>query len=125
MDFALVNQLYETADKDEVKPQFTDDSLTDELLKATFFGLSRTNDELVYFDKLKGDVLSHVQGYFSSHIGDQSFANRQLADKITNGEPVDFVDEDRYILIDRLKLSEFLNEYRIQTKGREPFVSFC
>lgn len=125
LDFALVNQLYETADKDEVKPQFTDDSLTDELLKATFFGLSRTNDELVYFDKLKGDVLSHVQGYFSSHIGDQSFANRQLADKITNGEPVDFVDEDRYILIDRLKLSEFLNEYRIQTKGREPFVSFA
>src|SRR5690606_32977845 len=93
-------------------------------LMATFFGLSRTNDEMVYFDKLKGDVLTYVQGYFSSHIGDQSLANRRLANRITNREPTDFVDEDRYVLIDRLKLSEFLEEYKKQTKGKEPFSSF-
>lgn len=124
LDFALVNQLYETTEKEEVKPQFSIDSLDEEVLMATFFGLSRTNDELVYFDKLKGDVLSYVQGYFSSHIGDQSIANRRLANRITNSEPTDFVDEDRYVLIDRLKLSEFLEEYKIQTKGKEPFSSF-
>lgn len=124
LDFGLVNQLYETIEKEEVKPQFSIDSLNEEVLMATFFGLSRTNDELVYFDKLKGDVLSYVQGYFSSHIGDQSIANRRLANRITNSEPTDFVDEDRYILIDRLKLSEFLNEYKNQTKGKEPFSSF-
>lgn len=124
LDFALVNQLYETAEKEEVKPQFSIDSLNEEVLMATFFGLSRTNDELVYFDKLKGDVLSYVQGYFSSHIGDQSIANRRLANRITNSEPTDFVDEDRYVLIDRLKLSDFLEEYKKRTKGKEPFSSF-
>ena len=124
LDFALVNQLYETTEKEEVKPQFSIDSLNEEVLMATFFGLSRTNDELVYFDKLKGDVLSYVEGYFSSHIGDQSVANRRLANRITNSEPTDFVDEDRYVLIDRLKLSEFLEEYKEQTKGKEPFSSF-
>ena len=124
LDFVLVNQLYETTEKHEVKPQFTIDSLSDEVIMATFFGLSRTNDELMYFDKLKGDVVSYVQGYFSSHLGDQSIANRNLANKITNGEPTDFLDEDRYILFDRLRLSEFLNEYKRQTKGKEPFASF-
>ena len=124
LDFGLVNQLYETTEKEEVKPQFSIDSLNEEVLMATFFGLSRTNDELVYFDKLKGDVLSYVQGYFSSHIGDQSIANRRLANRITNSEPTDFVDEDRYVLIDRLKLSEFLEEYKKHTKGKEPFNSF-
>lgn len=124
LDFALVNQLYQTTEKEEVKPQFSIDSLNEEVLMATFFGLSRTNDEMVYFDKLKGDVLSYVQGYFSSHIGDQSLANRRLANRITNSEPTDFVNEDRYILIGRLKLSEFLKEYKKQTKGKEPFSSF-
>jgi|GEM_PF-3354436 len=124
LDFALVNKLYETTEKEEVKPQFSIDSLSEEVLMAIFFGLSRTNDEMVYFDKLKGDVLSYVQGYFSSRIGDQSAANRRLANRITNSEPTDFVDEERYILIYRLKLSEFLKEYKKQTKGKEPFSSF-
>ncbi|GEP89317.1 hypothetical protein SAMN05660909_00418 [Chitinophaga terrae (ex Kim and Jung 2007)] len=124
LDFSHLNQLYQTADKEEIEPQFSIDDLDEDVLMATFFGLSRTNDELVYFDKLKGDVLSYVQGYFSSHIGDQSIANRRLANRITNGEPTDFVDEERYILIDRLKLIDFLNEYKKQTQGKEPFNSF-
>ena len=124
LDFALINQLYQTTEKEEVKPQFSIDDLNEEVLMATFFGLSRTNDEMVYFDKLKGDVLGYHQGYFSSHLGDQSLANRRLANRITNNEPTDFVDDDRFILIDRLKLSEFLKEYKKQTKGKEPFSSF-
>ena len=124
LDFSQLNQIYQTVDEEEIEPQFSIDDLSEEVLTATFFGLSRTNDELVYFDKLKGDVLSYVEGYFSSHIGDQSVANRRLANKITNNEPRDFVDENRYILIDRLKLAEFLTEYRTQTKGKEPFSSF-
>ena len=124
LDFENVNQLYETKENTEIKPQFAIDSLSEDVLMATFEGLSRTNDELVYFDKLKGDVLSYVEGYFSSHIGDQSIANRQLANKITNGEPTDFVDEDRYLLIDRLNLSNFLKEYKKQAGGKEPFASY-
>src|SRR5699024_7742997 len=124
LDFSQLNQIYQTVDEEEIEPQSSIDDLSEEVLIATFFGLSRTNDELVYFDKLKGDVLSYVEGYFSSHTGDQSVANRRLANKITNNEPRDFVDENRYILIDRLKLAEFLAEYRKQTKGKEPFNSF-
>lgn len=125
LDFSLLDKLYQTIKKQEVKPQFSIDSLRDEVIGATFMGLSRTDDELIYFDKLKGDVLSHVQGYFSSHIGDQSAANRRLANRITNNEPIDFVDEDRYILIDRLPLTHFLNEYKKNTNGKEPFLSFA
>lgn len=124
LDFSRLNQIYPTVDEEEIEPEFSIDDLDDDILAATFFGLSRTNDELVYFDKLKGDVLSYVQGYFSSHIGDQSVANRRLANRITNGEPTDFVDEERYILIDRLKLTDFLNEYKKQSRGKEPFNSF-
>lgn len=124
LDFSLVSQFYQTADKPEVKPQFTLDSLSKDVIFATFSGQGRTNDELVYFDKLKGDVLSHVQGYFSSLIGDQSILNRRLANRITNNEPTDFVDEDRYILIDRLLLTEFLSEFKKQTNSKDPFYSF-
>lgn len=124
LDFSRLNQIYPTVDKQEIEPEFTIDDLDNEVLAATYSGLCRTNDELVYFDKLKGDVLSHVQGYFSSHIGDQSIADRRLVDRITNREPIDFVDEERYILIDRLKLSDFLNEYKKQSNGKEPFISY-
>jgi hypothetical protein len=123
-DFSLVSQLYSKVDLEDIKPQFSIENLSDEVLMATFFGLSRISDELVYFDKLKGDVLSYIQGYFSSHIGDQSIANRNLANRITNGNPTDFIDEDRYVLIGRLKLVEFLKEYKKQTQGQEPFFSF-
>lgn len=124
LDFSLVNGIYQTADKKEVKPQFSFDNLNEEVLFATFLGLARDEEELVYFDKLKGDVVCYVQGYFSSLIGDQSISNRQLLNKITNNAPFDHVDEDRYILIDRLLLTEFLAEYKNQTKGKEPFSSF-
>lgn len=124
LDFSRLNQIYPTVDAEEIEPEFSIEDLDDEVLAATYFGLSRTNDELVYFDKLKGDVLSYVQGYFSSLLGDQSVANRRLANRITNGEPTDFVDEERYILIDRLKLTDFLNEYKKQSNGKEPFNSF-
>ncbi len=96
----------------------------EEIIFATFMGLSRKNDELIYFDKLNGDVLSYIQGYFSSHIGDQSIANGTLANRITNNDPIDYVDEKRYILIDRLLLTEFLFEYKNQTNGIEPFFSY-
>lgn len=124
LDFSLVNQLYETTEKIEVEPQFSINNLNEDVLIATFFGLSKTDDELIYFDKLKGDVLSYIQGYFSSNTGNQNIANEQLANRITNNEPADFIDENRYILIDRLKLTEFLKEYKKQTKGKEPFNSF-
>jgi hypothetical protein len=124
LDFSLVSKLYKTEDKPEVKPQFSVDTLSEEVIFATFSGQGRTNDELIYFDKLKGNVLSHVQGYFSSLIGDQSIQNRRLANRITNNEPTDFVDEDRYILIDRLLLTDFLTEFKKQTNNKEPFYSF-
>lgn len=124
LDFSHVSKLYQSIEKQEVKPQFSINSLDEEVIKATFMGLTRTNEQLIYFDKFKGDVLSYLQGYFSSHIGDQSVANRRLANRITNNEMYDLADEDRYILIDHLRLTEFLNEYKIQTKRKEPFSSF-
>jgi len=105
-------------------PQFSINNLSDQVLFATFYGLSRTDEELIYFDKQKGDVLKYVQGFFCSLIEDQSIVRKNLADKIINDEPSDFVDENRYILIDRLKLPDFLNEYKKQTGGKEPFCSF-
>lgn len=124
LDFSRLNQLYPIVNKKNIEPEFLIDHLDDNVIMETFYGLNSTNDQFVYFDKLKGDVLSYVQGYFSSHIGDQSITNRRLANRITNGEPTDFVDEERYILIDRLKLTDFLTEFKKQSKWKEPFNSF-
>lgn len=125
LDFTILNRVYGTTEDNSVKPQFSLNSLSEELLMAVFTGLSRTNDQLIYFDKLKGDVLRYGDGYFSSYLGDQSVENRKLYNKIVNSEPTDFVDEDRYFLIDRLRLVDFLAEYQNQSKGKEPFSSFA
>jgi uncharacterized tellurite resistance protein B-like protein len=98
--------------------------ISEEVLMATFSGMGRTNDELVYFDKQNKDVLSYVSGYFSSLLGDQSQSNRTLANRITSGSPNDYIDKSRHILIDRLLLSDFLDEYHKQSQNKEPFSSF-
>jgi hypothetical protein len=127
LDFSKLYYLYATTEKEEkeeIEANFKIDELSDELLHATFFGLCRTNDELIYFDKLKADVLSYVEGYLSTHLGDQSISNRTLSNRISNKEVFDLVDEDRYILIDRLKLTDFLAEFKLKTNEIQPFYSF-
>ena len=124
MDFTNVNKLYETKDEKVIKANYTIDDLSKDVIMATFSGMNRTNDELVYFDKSKGNVLMYVQGYFSPMTGDQSISNRILANRITSGEPNDFVDETKHVLIDRLLLSDFLNEFTSIANGKEPFASF-
>ena len=125
LDFTFLYNNFNIVDEtDEAIPQFSFDSIKDELVMATFAALSRTEDNLVYFDKIKGDVLSYVQGYLSSNLGDQSISNRILADKITNDAPTDFIDEERYVLIGRLTLSECLKAFKSQSQSQEPFFSF-
>jgi hypothetical protein len=115
----------EFENKSGIVPEFNIESLSDDVLFATFRGQSRLDDEMVYFDKLKGDVLAYVEGYLSSYIGDQSIANRRLSQRIINGEPKDFLDDERYIMIDRLRLIDFLSEYRNQASIKEPFITYC
>lgn len=119
-DFSNIYKLYPNTDNSEQK-SITESELTDDIIFSTFIGQCRTNDQLIYFDKVKGDVVSYIDGYFSSHCGDQSIENRKLADKITNNAPTDFIDQQRHILIDRLLLSDFLTEYESQTRGLIPF----
>lgn len=107
IDFTHVNKLYETKEEKIIKANYTINELAKDVIMATFAGMSRTNDELVYFDKSKGNVLMYVQGYFSPMTGDQSLSNRILANRITSREPYDFVDEKKHILIDRLLLPDF------------------
>ena len=99
-------------------------NINEEVINAIYLGLGRTDEELVYFDRLKGDVLGYNEEYFSSFIGDQSIENRRLLNKIMNNEPKDFVDDKRYLLIDRLFLIDFLKEFKFQAKSKEPFTSF-
>lgn len=100
-------------------------SYSNELLIAISSAMSRNNDELIYFDKKKNDVVMYVNGYFSSMIDNQEFANRDLLAKIQIGTPKDYFDEGRYILIEKISLKEFLEEYKVQTKGEEPFLGFA
>ncbi|WP_027137214.1 hypothetical protein [Gaetbulibacter saemankumensis] len=125
LDLSNVNSIYPTSVKsNDYSPKFTLEKITDEMLYATFAGLSRNSDEMVYFDRVKGDVVTYVQGYFSSLLGDQTISNKKLASRISNSDPTDFVDEDRYLLIDQLFLKDFLVEYKEQTEDEEPFLSF-
>jgi len=124
IDYGFINNPWSKKNKPRLIPEFSIDRLKEDVIIATFTGLSRTNDDLVYFDKLKGNVLFYVQGYFTSLTGDQNAVDRQFENRITNNEPIDYVDEERYILIDPLSLAEFLNEFRAQTNGKEPFLSY-
>lgn len=125
LDFSSINSIYPSIEvENNYSPTFKVDEIKNELLFATFAGMTRNQDTLIYFDKVEGDVLSYVQGYFSSLIGDQSKLNRELAEKIINGEPQDFINESRYIVIDRINLKEFLKEFQIQSENTEPFYSF-
>ena len=124
LDFSRLHLIYKSENKDDIEPSYEFDEINEELLAATFYGMCRTNDELIYFDKLKGDVLSYVEGFLSSHIGDQSASNRRLTNRITNGDNPDYVDEDRYLLIDRLRLSEFLDEMKSNSHDNELLLSF-
>jgi hypothetical protein len=124
LDFSLLDYSSEIEKKGNIRPQFSVDDLGDNLLMATFEGLSKDNDEVIYFDKLKGDVLFRVRGSYVSLLTDRSLQGKELMEKIMSSEQRDFTDDDRYILIDQLKLSDFLKEYKKQTDGKEPFLSF-
>lgn len=124
MDLSHVNKLYETKDEKVIKANYTIDDLSKDVIMATFSGMSRTKDQLVYFDKSKGNVLVYVKGYFTPMTGDQSISNRILANRITSEEPNDFVDETKHVLIDRLLLPDFLKEFTLIANGQEPFASF-
>lgn len=98
--------------------------LSEDILMATFAGMGRNNDDLIYFDKEKIDVLTYVNGYLSSILGDQTESNRLLAQRISMGNSADYIDKSRYVLIDRILAIEFLAEYKNQSNGKEPFYSF-
>jgi len=125
LNFNHVNKLYKTTEEQVIKANYSINDLSSDVIMATFTGMNRTNDELVYFDKSKGTVLMYVQGYFSPMTGDQSLSNQILANRITNGEPSDFVDETKHILIDRLMLKDFLIEFTKNAAGIEPFASYA
>ncbi len=123
-NFSHVSQYLQSKEMEKVVPSYSFDSLTDEVMIATFTGLCRNDDELVFFDKLKGDVLMQVQGYLCSMTEDTAVSDRKFYERLKRREPADFIDKNRYILIDRLPLVDFLDEYRRQSRGREPFTSF-
>ncbi|WP_166386814.1 hypothetical protein [Polaribacter sp. 11A2H] len=125
LDLSNVDSIYPSpAVITDYSPKFTLNKITDEMLGATFAGLSRNQDSLIYFDKVKGDILTYVEGYFSSLLGNQTNSNTKLVSRISSNDPTDFVDEDRYLLIDRIFLKDFLEEYQIQSEEEEPFYSF-
>mgnify|MGYP003609566449 CR=1 FL=1 len=95
-----------------------------ELLDAVFAGLTRSDDDLVFFDKSNGDVFALVDGYFSSLKEDQSISNRHLMNKILNNSPKDKIEELKHFLINQITLMDFLQEYEKQTNSLEPFSSF-
>lgn len=124
LDFSNLHQIYKSEQKEEIVPTFEIEELSDELLSATFYGMCRTNDELIYFDKLKGDVLGYVEGFLSSHLGDQNVLNNRLSNRIIYRDNPDYIDEDRYILIDQLPLSEFLDEIKSNSQNNDTYLSF-
>lgn len=99
--------------------------LTNDIIMGIYDGLSR-NDDLnpIYFDAYNLDVGSYVSGYFSSNIKDQEKANRELMHKIMNGMPKDDIDDPRYILINQIYFSEFIEEFLLMAENKEPYVSF-
>ena len=102
-----------------------DDNYSDELLSAIFAGMCADKDDIVYFNTSSLDVLQYVNGYLNSMIGDLAQNKRLLAHKIMSDAPNDIIDDNKYIQLDGVSISTFLNEYKVKTKGKEPFFSFA
>jgi len=103
---------------------FTINDLDESVFFNVLVGMMRDWDEYIYFDKLTGDVLHHVQGYFvvmNKNIDGSQ--NRILKNRIETFDERDFVDEDRHVLIDKLMLPAFLSEWKFISQGEEPFSS--
>tara|TARA_Y100000385_G_scaffold288479_2_gene355183 strand:+ start:47 stop:628 length:582 start_codon:yes stop_codon:yes gene_type:complete len=87
-------------------------------------GMQRDWDEYIYFDKLTGNVLHHVEGYFvimnKNLDGSQ---NKILKERILQFDETDSIDESRHILIDKMGLVTFLCEWAdIASKEYKPFA---
>lgn len=85
--------------------------------------MTRMEEEEVYYDFRNQDVLSRINGYLSSHLGDQAIENRKLADRIMYGDTSDNFDEDNLILIPRLNLREFLETFEKHSSGYTAFLN--
>jgi hypothetical protein len=113
IDKSRVDLIYPDKNPTDVQIQLIEMSdLDNEIRLAVFGGMGRNDEDMVYFDKVGGDVLSYVQGYFSSHLGDQTETLRALSDKIMSNSPKDYVDDERYVLIPRLVLTDFIDEFK-------------
>lgn len=100
-------------------------SYSDKLIGIFFSCLQRKQDEEIYYDVESHDIVQHVQGYFSSLVTEnQESENRILAQRIINREPTDSIIDGKHILIPRLSLSEFLNEFFNQSNNDNSIKQF-
>jgi hypothetical protein len=87
-------------------------------------GMQRDWDEYIYFDKLTGNILRHIEGYFMiMNKNIDGSQNHILKERIKQFDEPDYIDESRHILIDKMGLINFLCEWEdIASKEHEPFA---
>ena len=103
---------------------FSIQDLDNSIFLNVVVGMQRDWDEYIYFDKLTGNVLYHVEGYFvimnKNLDGSQ---NQILKERSEQFDKPDYIDESRHILIDKMRLVEFLCEWEdIANKEHKPFA---
>ena len=102
------------------------DQLSNEILQGIYDGLSNNhNSNPIYFDLMNLDVGSDVQGHFSSNIGNQEIANKNLMNDLLNGiDKDDIWDRSRYIPIERMSFKEFIDEFLLMANNKDCYVNF-
>lgn len=125
LDFSNIPLLFESDNTVAYETYLKVDSISNDVLTMVFTAMLRYEEDLIYFDKIRGEPLAYVEGYFVSSSGDQTLNNRMLANKIMNNSPSDLVDEDRHILIPRLICSDFIDEFRTITSDEKTYYEFA
>ena len=87
-------------------------TFSSELIYCIFAMMRSGSDSNIYYNRATNDVLSKVNGYFTSVLSkDQAFENRKLSERIINGDSSDCAVEGVHFKIPRLKLSKFLSAF--------------
>lgn len=79
-----------------------------DLLKAVFHAMQRDNDEILYYDRHKNDVLIYEQDYLVSILIGREQMNKVLAKRITTEDSYDSINEGVHFLVPQISIIEYI-----------------
>lgn len=111
--------------RDFRKSQINNREIQDEILDAVFFALSSDKENTIYYNNSPADVFFMVSGYKHSIVGNQENTQAQISFKIATNAPKDSINNRFVKHITPITVQNFVEEYILQCRNSELFISFA